>query len=224
VSVFSLLTLLFGGLTIVGAVYLFVRSPARLVSAPAVRLGFVTLSALTFYKLVAFVTLGALPVAAATTTHLELLEGAKEVSACGDCHVMTPMVTDMRDPSSDSLAARHFKNRYISDQQCYHCHAGYGFNGAFAAKMEGYRHLVRYTTHLYEEPIKMRVTFDVASCLSCHRGTVKFAAINSHAVALSRLHDGSVSCVNCHGPAHPTRAERTPGSAKYNYLMGKNAP
>lgn len=53
-----------------------------------------------------------------------------------------------------------------------------------------------------------------------HRGTAKFGKINSHMVALPRLEQGAMSCVNCHGPAHPTRAERTPGSALYETLMG----
>ena len=223
-SVFSALTWLFGSLTLIGAVYLYARSPGQALRAPAVKLGFVTLSALAFYKLVAFLTLGALPVATATAAHMELLEGAKEVNACGECHVMRPMLNDMFDPRSDSLAARHYKNHYIPEQQCYHCHAGYGFNGAAAAKLEGYRHLVRYTSGLYEEPIKMRGAFDTASCLSCHAGTAKFTAINSHAVALPRLGEGEMSCVNCHGPAPPTRAERTPGSRLYDTLMRRDKP
>ncbi|HEX6244434.1 MAG TPA: hypothetical protein VFZ61_26130, partial [Polyangiales bacterium] len=176
-SVFSALTWLFGSLTLIGAVYLYARSPGQALRAPAVKLGFVTLSALAFYKLVAFLTLGALPVATATAAHMELLEGAKEVNACGECHVMRPMLNDMFDPRSDSLAARHYKNNFIASEQCYHCHAGYGLTGALDAKLEGYRHLVRYTTGFYEEPTKKRGPFDSASCLSCHASTAKFAAI-----------------------------------------------
>jgi hypothetical protein len=65
----------------------------------------------------------------------------------------------------------------------------------------------------------MRAQFDVASCLTCHLGTEPFESINSHRVALARLSNGQMSCVNCHGPAHPTRSERTPGSADYQRLM-----
>lgn len=222
-SVFGVATLCFGTLTLIGALYVFRHSPGSLTSAAPVRLGFVTLSAVAFYKIVAFLSLAALPVATATAAHFELLEGAREVSACGACHVMTPMVTDMLDPRSDSLAARHFKNRYIPEQQCYHCHAGYGFNGALDAKLEGYRHLVRYTTGFYEEPIKKRGPFDSASCLGCHSGTARFDAINSHRVARQRLDSAAMSCLNCHGPAHPTRTERTPGAPTYQALM-KGAP
>ena len=133
---------------------------------------------------------------------------------------MQPMVTDMMDPSSDSLAARHYRGPAMQDHQCYTCHAGYGFSGAFAAKLEGYRHLVRYTTGLYEEPIRIRSHFDSTSCLSCHDETEAFEHIRSHSIAGERLLDGRMSCMNCHGMAHPTRTQRTPGSPDYERLMG----
>ena len=220
-SLFSALTIFFSVMSLVGCVWLFRSSPERLKNKPAVRLGVVSLSAVVAYKLVALLSILIFPLAAAGSAHIELLEGARETEACNACHVMTPMVTDLYDPDSDTLAARHFKNNYISDQECYQCHSGYGFNGAIAAKLEGYRHLVRYTTGFYQEPIKIRGHFDSASCLSCHRTTDNFQKINSHRVALERLEKKQMSCTNCHGPAHPTRRERTPGSSRYEQLMGR---
>lgn len=220
-SLFSVLTIFFSVASLAGCLWLFQSSPERLKGKPAIRLGVVSLSAVVAYKLVALLSILIFPIAAAGSAHIELLEGARETAACNACHVMTPMVTDLYDPNSDTLAARHFKNSYISDQQCYQCHSGYGFNGALAAKLEGYRHLVRYTTGLYEEPIKIRGHFDSASCLSCHRTTDKFQKINSHRVALERLDNKQMSCTNCHGPAHPTRSERTPHSSRYEQLMGR---
>jgi hypothetical protein len=35
-------------------------------------------------------------------------------------------------------------------------HTDYGLAGTLAAKMEGYRHLARYTTHTYPEPVRLR--------------------------------------------------------------------
>jgi len=133
---------------------------------------------------------------------------------------MQPMVTDMVDPNSDSLAARHYRAPAMQDRQCYTCHAGYGFSGAFAAKLEGYRHLVRYTMGFYTEPIRIRSHFDSKSCLGCHDGTAAYKKIRSHSIVGERLLDGSMNCTNCHGMAHPARARRTPGSADYERLMG----
>jgi hypothetical protein len=67
---------------------------------------------------------------------------------------MLPMVNDMQNAASNTLAARHFKNHWIPQNQCYECHSDYGLNGNLEAKMEGYRHLARYTTRTYQEPIK----------------------------------------------------------------------
>jgi hypothetical protein len=45
------------------------------------------------------------------------LEGSTTVAACGSCHVMTPFVQDLQNVKSHTLAATHFKNRYILDHQ-----------------------------------------------------------------------------------------------------------
>ena len=59
---------------------------------------------------------------------------------------MTPYVNDLHDPKSDTLAAVHFKNRFIQENHCYTCHTDYGMFGTVKAKWEGLGHTVRYTT------------------------------------------------------------------------------
>jgi len=132
---------------------------------------------------------------------------------------MLPMVNDMEDPASDTLAARHFKNHWIPQDQCYNCHSNYGLHGDLEAIAEGYRHLARYTTWTYTEPVKFRGRFDNADCLKCHGGAPRFEAVRSHQIVASLLTSSAMSCLNCHGRAHPTRAQRTPGSADYGRLM-----
>ncbi len=45
---------------------------------------------------------------------LLVFERAEKVTFCASCHLtMQPYVDDMRDPESESLAAIHYKNRYI---------------------------------------------------------------------------------------------------------------
>ncbi|MCH2110948.1 MAG: hypothetical protein MK135_16645 [Polyangiaceae bacterium] len=187
---------------------------------PAISLIFVTLSGAVFYKLMALIGLVILPAGLVAAGNYHLFEGTHEVKSCESCHVMKPMVTDMYDPQSDSLAAKHYRNHWINDRQCYTCHSGYGLNGDFAAKMEGYRHMVRYTTGVYQEPIASRTVFDQSSCLNCHANTNGFKKINSHHIAGVLLANNELSCLNCHGVAHPTRLERTPGSDDYLRLMG----
>jgi hypothetical protein len=185
-----------------------------------INVGIATLSGIAFFKLLALAALFAVPAATLAVANYHTIEGVHGVESCNRCHVMTPMVTDMRDAQSNTLAARHFKNGWIPKDQCYQCHSDYGLAGDMQAKMEGYRHLARYTTRTYQEPIKYRGVFHNDNCLKCHGGTPKFTAVQSHATVGGRLAESTLSCTNCHGAAHPTRERRTPGHADYARLMG----
>ncbi len=192
---------------------------AAMSTGQQVSVGVAVLSGVAFWKLLAFSTLVVLPAAALGVANYHTFGGVHEVQACARCHVMRPMVNDLRDPASETLAARHAKNHWIPKDQCYACHSDYGLNGDLQAKMEGFRHLARYTTQSYVEPIKLRGRFDNDNCLKCHQGAPRFEAVASHHTVQALLHDSSMSCLNCHGRAHPTRAQRTPGSADYGRLM-----
>jgi len=184
-----------------------------------VDLGITRIPALSLERLIAFASLIVLPAGAVFLANYHTFEGVHEVRGCASCHVMLPMVNDMRDPKSGTLAARHYKNRWIAEDQCYTCHSDYGLGGNLEAKMTGFRHLARYTTHTYHEPIRARVRFDNKNCLNCHGGTPKFEAVQSHHTAYEKLVSNEMICLNCHGQAHPTSLQRTPGSANYARLM-----
>jgi cytochrome c nitrite reductase small subunit len=172
-------------------------------------------------RLVALLALIVLPAGAVLLGNYHTFEGVHEVNACASCHVMLPMVNDMRNPASETLAAVHYKNKYIAEDQCYHCHSDYGLGGDLEAKMTGFRHLARYTTRTYTEPIKARVKVNNTSCLHCHEGTPKWIAVEPHIEARKDLVANQTMCIDCHGDAHPTPAQRTPGSSDYARLMEK---
>lgn len=129
------------------------------------------------------------------------LEAAKTVNACGACHVMTPYVRDLRDPRSDTLAARHFKNRYIQENHCYTCHADYGMFGTVQAKWEGLGHVVRHATGAYSLPLEIAHPYSNARCLDCHGESQKFATTHDEETRGGAA-AGRLSCLECHGPAH----------------------
>lgn len=184
-----------------------------------VSVGLAVLSAAALWKLLAFTGFVVIPAATAAVANYHTFEGVHHVEACARCHVMRPMVNDMRNPSSDTLAARHYRNRWIPQDQCYHCHSDYGLSGNLEAKMTGFRHLARYTTRTYHEPIAGRTSFNNENCYKCHRGATRFEAVASHQSVKELLSTSAMSCLNCHGRAHPTRAQRTPGSTDYERLM-----
>lgn len=183
----------------------------KLVKAPAT----------TVWKFAALAGLLIIPLMTMGIANYHTFEGVHEVNSCARCHVMRPMVNDMRDPGSNTLAARHFKNRWIAKDQCYECHSDYGLSGNLAAKMEGFRHLARLTTRTYTEPIVFRGHFDNENCLKCHAEMQKFKNVSSHRTIEKQLQSNDVICLNCHGKAHPSRSARTPGSADYSRLMTK---
>jgi cytochrome c nitrite reductase small subunit len=186
-----------------------------------VNIGIARVPALVFARLIALMALIVLPGGAVFLANYHTFEGVHEVNGCASCHVMLPMVNDMRDPGSETLAALHYKNKWIAKDQCYQCHSDYGLGGDLEAKMTGFRHLARYTTRTYAEPIVARVKFNNQNCLQCHEGTPKWAAVESHVESHKDLVANQVKCIDCHGDPHPTAAQRTPGSSGYSRLMEK---
>ena len=68
---------------------------------------------------------------------------------------MNPYVQDLRNVQGESLAAVHYKNRYIQEDHCYTCHSDYGMAGTVMAKFAGLGHVWRYTTGTYTLPLKI---------------------------------------------------------------------
>ena len=145
-----------------------------------------------------------LPLAVVFFAYSYGLEASKKVDACGSCHVMTPWVNDLRNPKSDTLAAVHFKNRYIQENHCYTCHTDYGMFGTVHAKWDGLGHVYRNSTGRYEKPIHIAHPYSNLRCLNCHAGSQKFLDPEKHPKEdMADLLSGKTSCLDCHGPAHP---------------------
>jgi cytochrome c nitrite reductase small subunit len=150
------------------------------------------------------VAVGLVPVMVAFLAFAYGLERSATVTACASCHVMTPFVEDLRNVKSETLAATHFKNRYIQENQCYTCHSDYGLGGTLKAKFDGLGHVWRYTTGAYRLPIKIASPYPNFRCLGCHGAAQKFLTSAGHSKEdMPNLMAGKTSCLDCHGPAHP---------------------
>jgi nitrate/TMAO reductase-like tetraheme cytochrome c subunit len=214
-AVVTTLGVILGVIGILLCVRVLLVKPADLTSPRPIRLGIATLPRAAYLKLVAFAAFILVPVAAVALANYHLFVGVQEVSACANCHVMWPQVNDMQDPQSGTLAARHFRNRWIADRQCYQCHTDYGLAGAVNAKMDGFRHLARYVTRTYPEPVLLSGHYLNRNCLNCHAGMASFERIQSHQTVADRLGTNQMTCLTCHGLAHPGPAARTPGSSEF---------
>lgn len=154
------------------------------------------------------VAVGLMPAMVAFLSFAHGLESSSTVASCGACHVMTPFVEDLRDIKSDTLAAMHFKNRYIQENQCFTCHADYGLGGTLQGKLEGLGHVWRYTTGSYTLPIRIANPYPNHRCLQCHGASQKFLNSAGHPKEqIPNLMTGETSCLECHGPAHPEQKQ-----------------
>jgi nitrate/TMAO reductase-like tetraheme cytochrome c subunit len=156
-----------------------------------------------------FAGLVVLPVVVIFFGYSRGLAEMETVRACGGCHVMTPYVHDLQDVASESLAAVHFKNRYIGENQCYTCHSDYGLFGTISAKMDGVGHVLHYVTGTYAPPLKIAHPYPNVRCLDCHAESQKFIKSAGHVDVRPQLMSGELSCLTCHAPAHtPKEAKR----------------
>ena len=160
------------------------------------------------YHWLLLLALFVLPLAATLSTTATVMEGTKAVQACASCHVMHPFVNDLKDPSSPTLAARHYRNNWIARDQCYACHVTYGATGTVAGKRDGFRHWVYYITNTYSDPIKYTGSYENSNCLACHGQTTKWQRVKSHQALLEEFASDRIACIRCHGPPHPLPRER----------------
>ena len=166
-----------------------------------------------------FVGLCVLPIFVLVVGTFANFEGSKRVEFCHSCHTaMDLYVDDMRDVKSETLAAVHYQNRYIQENQCYKCHADYGVHGAVGAKTRGLQHLYYWVTNSAtargEEQIELYSYFSNELCLHCHAGSQKFLKADDHIdfkddILQSDPDTGEpvMSCMDCHGPAHKSLAD-----------------
>ena len=131
-----------------------------------------------------------------------VFERAERVEFCESCHLtMRAFVKDMKNPQSESLAALHYKNRYIADNQCYVCHTGYGLFGTVQAKQEGLHDVYRYYTRTFKLPVTLRHPYPNNDCLKCHAESAKWLSV--HGDFKEDLFSSKTSCLDCHGQSNP---------------------
>jgi nitrate/TMAO reductase-like tetraheme cytochrome c subunit len=137
------------------------------------------------------------------------LEQSKNVDFCMSCHVMKPFIDDMRNPASKTLAAIHFKNRYIQREQCYRCHTDYGILGTMEAKKQGLGHIWKAGTGSYKLPIKISKPYSFTICLDCHADSARFEKVALHDGVIKETVAGKSNCLDCHDSPHPAPENRS---------------
>ncbi|MEO8877939.1 MAG: NapC/NirT family cytochrome c [Polyangiaceae bacterium] len=157
--------------------------------------------------------LGVFPIGAAMSGNIEGYERTKARSFCASCHVMIAHTGDSDDPHSQTLSARHARNKLFGSENCYACHEDYGMFGTIATKMGGMKHVWLYYTEYHNTPIveakktiRLYEPYPNDNCMQCHSTTGElWLKIPDHKAALTDVRAGNLSCASsgCHGRAHP---------------------
>lgn len=157
--------------------------------------------------------LGVLPIGAAAAGNIEGFETTEKRTFCGSCHVMSRHAADSENPLSNSLAARHARNKLFGEDNCYMCHANYGMYGTVLTKIGGMRHIWLYYTQYKDVPlddalktIHLREPYPNETCMECHStDNAIWLRVKDHVASLDEVRAGRISCASggCHGYAHP---------------------
>ncbi len=156
-------------------------------------------------KVMLFTAIFLLP---ATTMLLGSVVGFHKVKqSCAECHAMDPWVNDMKNPDSPTLAAKHYRNRWINEDQCYTCHSGYGLSGNIEAKKGGVGHVLHQYFLGVPKEIKIRKPFPTSTCLHCHANAESFRKVEPHMdpEMKPQILSGKMSCFECHEAPHPRK-------------------
>jgi nitrate/TMAO reductase-like tetraheme cytochrome c subunit len=157
--------------------------------------------------------LAVFPFVAAVSTTASGMQRTTEREFCGSCHVMETHLSDLKDPNSLSLAARHGRNESFGPHACYTCHADYGMLGYPLTKITGMKHVYYYylggyrkmPLEQFHQEVRIAKPYPNSNCQQCHSGTLSsFLNVRDHLGVLEELKANKVSCASagCHGVAH----------------------
>ena len=153
-------------------------------------------------RLLAFLAILAMPVAAFSVGLGEHVEQSKQTEFCVSCHVMEPYGRSLLIDSADHLPAQHFQNaRVDSELACFVCHTNYTMFGDLQAKITGIRHVwVNYLGTIPDE-LTLYQPYQNRECLYCH-GEARFFNEGLHGEMRPELDSNELSCLECHTLAH----------------------
>ncbi|MEQ9317949.1 MAG: NapC/NirT family cytochrome c [Polyangiaceae bacterium] len=166
------------------------------------------------WRMILLLGLGGFPAGSAITSTVDGMERTTEREFCGSCHTMDPYIFDVNDAASQSLAARHGRNPFFGERNCYVCHADYGMLGYPLTKLNGMKHVYMYyiagwRSYSPEESqarIHLAKPYDNTNCRQCHSGSLAdWSSVAEHVALEKELQANTVSCASggCHGYAHP---------------------
>jgi cytochrome c-type protein NapC len=154
-------------------------------------------------RILAFLSLFALPLLVTGLGLSAQVEHSKTTQFCLSCHVMAPYGKSLYVDDSSYVPAGHFQNKRIPrDEACFTCHTNYTMFGDYKAKLRGLRHVyVNYIGTIPKE-IKLYEPYNNRECLHCHAGARSFEESELHKEVRAELGSNKTSCLECHDTVH----------------------
>ena len=154
-------------------------------------------------RVLAFLTILAMPVAAFSVGLGEHIDQSKRTEFCVSCHVMEPYGRSLLIDSPDHLPAQHFQNARVDQEfACFVCHTNYTMFGDLQAKATGIRHvLVNYLGTIPDE-LTLYEPYQNRECLYCHGEARVFNESDLHLDMRPELDSNALSCLECHTVVH----------------------
>ena len=161
-------------------------------------------------KMLAFVALFILPVAALSLGFTTHMQRAESTQFCLSCHVMHDYGRSLTIDDPSYVPARHYQNNLVPrEQACYTCHTDYTMFGTVNSKLRGLRHVwIQYAgTIPAPDKIKLYTPYNNRECLHCHLGMRKFEEASPHLKTpdlLGQIKANQKSCTSsgCHEFIH----------------------
>ena len=152
-------------------------------------------------KILAFVSLCALPALCIGTGMSFQNQRSKQTRFCISCHELQGKSLYLLNPNY--IPAHHFQDHLVPpDKACFTCHTDYAIYGPFRDKLRGLWNISIQYLSTPPKTIHISGGYNNLECLQCHAGTRDFEDHLKQMAPIALLKTNKVSCISCHNLIH----------------------
>ncbi|HVB33979.1 MAG TPA: c-type cytochrome [Patescibacteria group bacterium] len=152
-------------------------------------------------KILAFVSLCALPALCIGTGMSFQNQRSKQTQFCISCHQLQGKSLYLLNPNY--IPAHHFQDHLVPpDKACFTCHTDYAIYGPFRDKVKGLWNMGIQYLSTPPKTIHIAGGYNNVECLQCHAGTRDFEDHLKSMAPIALLETNKVSCISCHNLIH----------------------
>jgi len=152
-------------------------------------------------KILAFVSLCALPALCIGVGMSFQNQRSKQTRFCISCHELQGASLHLLNPNY--IPAHHFQDHLVPpDRACFTCHTDYAIYGPFRDKLKGLWNMGIQYMSTPPKTIHIPGGYNNLECLQCHAGSRDFEEHLKSMAPIALLMTNKVSCISCHNLIH----------------------